>query len=886
MKGKYLAGVSAYLLIIAMISIIAVAGVMVLVIGPKLIGFNGISGEEYSVAALTANPELITEAREELGDEVINALDCSTYSPSERRPGVNCIEGLLAAESADNSPVPARAAYMVPIWKAAGKRYGLPWELLAAVQGARSNFALVNCQRSDGDGSYRLYREALRRYGINGGSMILEPSSLGCFEPQAEAPLTGVKGKAARKSLSQRYKPKILKGDPLSSLKAEKAPDPEVDPYDPVDATFTTARMLAERGAFNSGEKWQYSGSPSQQCTVEPSDGRVWYLPYFDLGYGPGARIGFNQRLDIPRRIKLIAAKYRSNTGKYKPRRDPDSNRSPMPKKEIVAILRAVWAAFGARGQELNTNITLNYAQVSRESGGRPYILQGYIGDANDNNPAGGLMQFIPSTFDHWNVDGFNDRFNPLDNILAAVNAQVNGPYPILDGSSGWSPPFSDNPYSSGGRWRLVGAKETVGAVAAKPYKGKPQIDPLSEALRYQRPGQPTSDCYLAVVHDWYKAIKANPPSGNVITGPLRERIIKIAAAELEKQVSETGGDNVPRYRPEGQVADYNFYGPWCQAFAAWVWYQAGIRQITKVPGAMTAGGLALPVYTGAVSAAAQAGQLGMKYKTKNPEPGDLAMYSDRHVEIVEKVKGGRVLSTIGGNTSNAVTRVTAPSGITHFITPPKATGPATYDLGAATPSRSRAFAKLTKRLGVQAGMVSTSGSETQAVGEITSGRAWGTITPVLALAAGDRASKSTIAEMLEVSDPEAWGAVAASLEPKAEKKVNAIFSKSGDRITAANSAGDFAQTIWSGAEANRFFLALTKNKLTKKKETAALLDQLRASGIYRYSVRGLGRDPDRNDRYLLRASYFDRTGARTILISSPSLARAERALTVLARWK
>ena len=69
-----------------------------------------------------------------------------------------------------------------------------------------------------------------------------------------------------------------------------------------------------------------------------------------------------------------------------------------------------------------------NYRQILRESMRHPAILQGYIGDANDRNPAGGLLQFIPGTFHYWQVGGRGDRFNPLDNILGAVNAQAHGP--------------------------------------------------------------------------------------------------------------------------------------------------------------------------------------------------------------------------------------------------------------------------------------------------------------------------------------------------------------------------------------------------------------------------------------------------------------------------
>ena len=165
--------------------------------------------------------------------------------------------------------------------------------------------------------------------------------------------------------------------------------------------------------------------------------------------------------LRISEKALVMAAKYRSNKGKYQPRREGSSldrklGSHPMPRGAVRFLLHEVWKAFGYEGKALDRRVDKNFAQVSLESGGKPYIIQGRIGDVNENNPARGLFQFIPSTFRWWNVAGFDDVFNPLDNILATVNAQVNGPMPVLDGSSGWSPPRSKNPYDSPGKVQIV----------------------------------------------------------------------------------------------------------------------------------------------------------------------------------------------------------------------------------------------------------------------------------------------------------------------------------------------------------------------------------------------------------------------------------------------
>jgi len=129
-----------------------------------------------------------------------------------------------------------------------------------------------------------------------------------------------------------------------------------------------------------------------------------------------------------------------------------DSPTHVLPSATVKGYLLAVWKAFGADDKQAADWTAKNMKQVQRESSDCPNILQGIIGDVNDNNPAGGLFQFITGTFDTWKVKGHDNRFNPLSNILAAVNAQVNADCitktkRILDGSSGWGPQGGTNPY-------------------------------------------------------------------------------------------------------------------------------------------------------------------------------------------------------------------------------------------------------------------------------------------------------------------------------------------------------------------------------------------------------------------------------------------------------
>lgn len=127
-----------------------------------------------------------------------------------------------------------------------------------------------------------------------------------------------------------------------------------------------------------------------------------------------------------------------------------------MTEADIRTITKAVWTAFGATPAQAQAYTDANVRQMRRESSLCPAIVQGIIkGDPNNNNPAGGLFQFIPQTYNTWAVKGYEiNRYNPLSNILAAVNAQINShcvgtncAARVLNGCSGWSPQGGSNPY-------------------------------------------------------------------------------------------------------------------------------------------------------------------------------------------------------------------------------------------------------------------------------------------------------------------------------------------------------------------------------------------------------------------------------------------------------
>lgn len=84
--------------------------------------------------------------------------------------------------------------------------------------------------------------------------------------------------------------------------------------------------------------------------------------------------------------------------------------------------------------------------QIQTESGGNPTIRQ-QISDRNSaaGTPAQGLLQFIPSTFNHWALKGHGQILNGYDQILAAINALEHG------GEGGWGNVGNGHGWANGG---------------------------------------------------------------------------------------------------------------------------------------------------------------------------------------------------------------------------------------------------------------------------------------------------------------------------------------------------------------------------------------------------------------------------------------------------
>jgi hypothetical protein len=117
------------------------------------------------------------------------------------------------------------------------------------------------------------------------------------------------------------------------------------------------------------------------------------------------------------------------------PPREADSRRAPAPSARSASRgggHRAARTA-GSLGTWIDEAIdVLNrhgytvsydaiYETVIHESGGDPQAVNGTDWNAAQGHPSIGLMQTIQSTFDEFALPGYEDIYNPVDNIVAAV---------------------------------------------------------------------------------------------------------------------------------------------------------------------------------------------------------------------------------------------------------------------------------------------------------------------------------------------------------------------------------------------------------------------------------------------------------------------------------
>jgi hypothetical protein len=144
---------------------------------------------------------------------------------------------------------------------------------------------------------------------------------------------------------------------------------------------------------------------------------------------------------------------------------------------------------------------------------------------------------------------------------------------------------------------------------------------------------------------------------GGTLTGM---RMLAAAQAEVGHAEVPPGSNDGPRlgtYR--AAVAGAAPGQPWCAYFVSWAAAQAGAP--------LGDGGQGFGAVSQIAAWAQQTGR--MIPPGQSPLPGDIILYGDRHVGIVESVAADGSLVAVEGNSSDAVSRVTRrPGEATGFV--------------------------------------------------------------------------------------------------------------------------------------------------------------------------------------------------------------------------
>jgi Transglycosylase SLT domain/CHAP domain len=159
---------------------------------------------------------------------------------------------------------------------------------------------------------------------------------------------------------------------------------------------------------------------------------------------------------------------------------------------------------------------------------------------------------------------------------------------------------------------------------------------------------------------------------------PVRQRIVEIADSQIGVREQPPGSNCTP----------YGFCDQWCAMFTTWVWDRAGLHDVR----------VAANYKVSTLRAWAQAHGL-WRAAPGNPLPGDMVVYSDAHVALVERVLPDGQITTVNGNGGdNAVSRDgpadpvrdwrrLGPAPITGYVVVPDAPGSSGGEQSAPTPS-------------------------------------------------------------------------------------------------------------------------------------------------------------------------------------------------------
>jgi hypothetical protein len=193
-------------------------------------------------------------------------------------------------------------------------------------------------------------------------------------------------------------------------------------------------------------------------------------------------------------------------------------------------------------------------------------------------------------------------------------------------------------------------AASTATSKATLPAKGFRFADVLADATDTADTTYTTAAPYVA---------PAVPAFGSTGETP-GARALAAAQSEIgaaEYPPGSNDGPRIPTYR--SAVAGSMAGAPWCAYFVSWAAAQAGAP--------IGDGGSGLGSVAQIRDWASRAGRL--LPGTTTPQPGDLVLFGDRHVGLVESANPDGSLTTVEGNEGDAVRRVQrSPGEATDFV--------------------------------------------------------------------------------------------------------------------------------------------------------------------------------------------------------------------------
>lgn len=185
-------------------------------------------------------------------------FDCANRPPEDEEEGLCDPNALNKADS--GSAIPTEKSWLIPVFVEAGRTNDIPWQLLAAVAGARTNFGEENCSPNGARGGFmNMTGKEWKRFGRDAGSSKIRPSGEdSCWELMSpQDPEMNGAGIGAMYELDR---------------------DGTTNIADPVDAIFSYAAMLSHNGV--KGRTWKYNGNSANGCAVDENlDGTLHPAP-------------------------------------------------------------------------------------------------------------------------------------------------------------------------------------------------------------------------------------------------------------------------------------------------------------------------------------------------------------------------------------------------------------------------------------------------------------------------------------------------------------------------------------------------------------------------------------------------------------------------------